>query len=110
MVDQPTSWDSLTVLLPVLMLVYAVIAARARGSFRDMLAIALCLGFSSALFVILGIGIDDFGGVDTYYTVGEAGPSYAGPWRGGSSLHPAAVGHRFAGCTDHPSLCWQDSL
>ena len=60
-----TGWVSLTVLFPVLMLVYAVIAARARGSFRDMLAIVLCLGFSSALFVILGIGIDDFGGVDT---------------------------------------------
>ena len=60
-----TGWVSLTVLLPVLMLVYAVVVARAGGTFRDVLGIALCLGFSSALFVILGIGIDDFGGVDT---------------------------------------------
>ena len=63
--EQGTGWVSLTVLLPILMLVYAVGVARAGGTFRDVLGIALCLGFSSALFVILGIGIDDFGGVDT---------------------------------------------
>ena len=70
--EQGTGWVSLTVLLPILMLVYAVGVARAGGTFGDVLGIALCLGLSSALFVILGIGIDDFGGVDTYYTVGEA--------------------------------------
>ena len=70
--EQGTHWVSLTVLLPFIMLVYAVFAARHEGTFRDVLGIALCLGFSSALFVILGIGIDAFGGVDTYYTVGQA--------------------------------------
>ena len=70
--EQGTNWVSLTILLPILMVIYAVVVARAGGTFRDVLGIALCLGFSSALFVILGIGIDDFSGVDTYYTVGEA--------------------------------------
>lgn len=40
--------------------------------FRELLGIALYLGFSSTLFVVVGIGIDDFGGVNTYYSVGEA--------------------------------------
>ena len=62
-------------LLPLLMLVYAVTVARAGGTFRDLLGVALCLGGASTLLVVLGIGIDELGGVDTYYTVGEAGMS-----------------------------------
>ena len=73
--EQGTHWVSLTVLLPILMLFYAVGVAWAGGTFRDVLGIALCLGFSNALLVMLGIGIDDFAGVDTYYTVGEAAMS-----------------------------------
>ncbi|MEE8348536.1 MAG: hypothetical protein V3R94_03130 [Acidobacteriota bacterium] len=69
--EEGTHWVSLTVLLPVIMVVYSVVVARAGGTFRDVLGIALCLGFASALFVILGIGIDGLGGVNTYYSVGE---------------------------------------
>jgi hypothetical protein len=70
---QGTHFASVTILLPILMLVYAVMIARNRGSFRDLLGVALALSLSAALFVMLGIALDDFGGIDTYYTDPEHG-------------------------------------
>ncbi len=74
--DQGTNWVSLTILLPIIMLIYAAAVARRGGTFRDLLVLAALFAFSAMLFVILGIAIDDFGGIDTYYT----GPQEANTW------------------------------
>ena len=67
--DQGTHWVSLTIMLPIIMLVYSVRVALKGGTFRDLLALAAWFAFSGMLFVMLGIAIDDFAGIDTYYTV-----------------------------------------
>ena len=67
--DQGTHWVSLTIMLPIIMLCYSVRVALKGGTFRDLLALAAWLALSGMLFVMLGIAIDDFAGVDTYYTV-----------------------------------------
>ncbi len=67
--DQGTHWVSLTIMLPVIMLCYSVAVALKGGTFRDLLALAAWFALSGMLFVMLGIAIDDFAGVDTYYTV-----------------------------------------
>jgi hypothetical protein len=66
---QGTHFTSVTILLLVLMVVYAIRAnATGMGSYRDLLGIAFTLSMSTAALIILGIAIDDFGGIDTYYT------------------------------------------
>lgn len=67
--DQGTHWVSLTIMLPIIMLCYSVRVALKGGTFRDLLALAAWFALSGMLFVMLGIAIDDFAGVDTYYTV-----------------------------------------
>lgn len=74
--DQGTNWVSLTILLPITIVIYAVAVARRGGTFRDLLVLAALFAFSAMLFVILGIAVDDFGGIDTYYT----GPQEANTW------------------------------
>ncbi len=69
--DQGTHWVSLTIMLPIIMLCYSVRVALKGGTFRDLLALAAWFALSGMLFVMLGIAIDDFAGVDTYYTVPE---------------------------------------
>jgi hypothetical protein len=54
--------------MPILMLVYSVMVARSSGSYRDLLGVAMALALPTTLFIMLGIAIDDFGGIDTYYT------------------------------------------
>ena len=65
---QGTNFASVTILMPILMLFYAIKVANSGGTYRDLLGVAMALGFSTALFIIVGIAVDDFGGVDTYYT------------------------------------------
>ena len=67
--DQGTHWVSLTIMLPIIMMCYSVAVALKGGTFRDLLALAAWFALSGMLFVILGIAIDDFGGIETYYTV-----------------------------------------
>lgn len=66
--EQATHFASVTILLPILMLVYSVMVGRSGGTYRDLLGVAMALGLSTALFIIIGIAVDDFGGIDTYYT------------------------------------------
>ncbi len=65
---QGTHFASVTIFMLILMPLYAVRVAREGGSFRDLLGVALALALPTTLFVIFGIALDDFGGVDTYYT------------------------------------------
>jgi hypothetical protein len=66
---QGTHFTSVTILMPILMIVYTMRAGSAGyGSYRDLLAIAAALALSSATFIILGIAVDTLGGIDTYYT------------------------------------------
>ncbi|MGH7496294.1 MAG: hypothetical protein ACREOO_28410 [bacterium] len=65
---QGTHFTSVTFLMLILMAVYAVMVARSGGSFRDLLGVALALALPTSLFIVLGIALDDFGGIDTYYT------------------------------------------
>ena len=66
--EQATHFASVTFLMLILMPVYAVVVARHGGSYRDLLGVALALSLSTTLFIMLGIALDDFGGIDTYYT------------------------------------------
>ena len=67
--DQGSHWVSLTIMLPIIMMGYSVAVALRGGTFRDLLALAALFAYSGMLFIILGIAIDDFAGIDTYYTV-----------------------------------------
>lgn len=63
----------------ILLVVYSVSAARRSQTYRDVLGIAAALSLSSAAIIILAIAIDDFGGIDTYYTdLGHGGE--LNPW------------------------------
>jgi len=70
---QGTHFTSVTILLLVLMVVYAFRANAAGYGYRDLLGIAFTLAMSTAALIILGILIDAFGGIDTYYTDLEHG-------------------------------------
>jgi len=66
---QGTLFTSVTILMILVMAYYAFRAASSgSGSYRDLLGIAAVIGLSTAAMIILGIAIDDFGGIDTYYT------------------------------------------
>lgn len=60
---------SLNLLLPILGIYYAYsFGQRAGTTYRDILGMAFALGLSLNVFVSIGILIDDFGGIDTYFT------------------------------------------
>jgi hypothetical protein len=63
-----TWFSSLTILVMVLTVVYAVIAERRGETYRDLLGIAVALSFTTAAIVIAAIAVDEFAGIDTYYT------------------------------------------
>jgi hypothetical protein len=63
-------------MLPFIMMGYSGAVAPRGGNFRDLLALAGLFAFSGMLFVMLGIAIDDFAGIDTYYT----GPGESNTW------------------------------
>jgi hypothetical protein len=66
---QGTFFTSVTILLPILMIVYTIRAnAAGLGSYRDLLGIAAVLTLSTAVMIMLAIAVDDFGGIETYYT------------------------------------------
>jgi len=70
---QGTNLASVTILLPIVMAVYAVKAARSGGTFRDLLGVAAALCWSTTVFIMLGIAVSTFGGIDTYYIDPEHG-------------------------------------
>lgn len=64
-----TFYTSLNVLLLVLAFYYAYsFSQRAETDYRDLLGIAFTLAVTMNVFVSLGIAIDDFGGIETYFT------------------------------------------
>ena len=64
-----THFTSVTILMPILMIVYTIRARSAGlGSYRDLLGIAAALALSTTAFIILGIAVDTLGGIETYYT------------------------------------------
>ena len=74
-----TTFTSVTILLLLLAAVYAVRVFNTGGSYRDVLGVAFVLATTAAACIILAIAIDDFGGIDTYYT----DPAHGGelnPW------------------------------
>ncbi len=71
--SQGTHFTSVTILTILLMIYYAVRANAAGYGYRDLLGIAAVIALSTAVMIILGIAIDDFGGIDTYYTDLEHG-------------------------------------
>jgi hypothetical protein len=71
---QGTHFTSVTILMPILMIVYTLRAGTAGlGSYRDLLGIAAALAISTMVFIILGIAVDTLGGIETYYTDPEHG-------------------------------------
>lgn len=65
---QGTWYSSLTILALILVVVYSAMAAFRRETYRDVLGIAAAIALSTAAIIIAAIAIDEFGGVDTYYT------------------------------------------
>jgi len=66
---QGTTFTSVTILMILVMAYYAFRAASSgSGSYHDLLGIAAVIGLSTAAMIILGILVDAFGGIDTYYT------------------------------------------
>lgn len=78
---QGTHFTSVTILMFILMVFYAIRASSSGfGGYRDLLGVAAVIGVSTAVMIMLGIAIDDFGGIDTYYTDPDHGGSF-NPWR-----------------------------
>jgi hypothetical protein len=76
---QGTHFTSVTILMILLMIYYAFRANAAGYDYRDLLGIATALAWPTTVMIILGIAIDEFGGIDTYYT----DPAHSGspnPW------------------------------
>ena len=61
-------WASVTIVQPVLMLIYTMRVIRTSGTYRDLLGFALVLTLSTLVFIAVGILIDDLAGIDSYYT------------------------------------------
>src|SRR5262249_2081040 len=59
---------SVTIVQPVLMLIYTMRVIRTSGTYRDLLGFASVLSLSMLVFIVAGILIDDFLGIDSYYT------------------------------------------
>jgi hypothetical protein len=77
---QGTHFTSVTILMILLIIYYAVRANAAGYDYRDLLGIAAAIAWPTTIMIILGIAIDDFGGIDTYYTDLEHGGSF-NPWQ-----------------------------
>jgi hypothetical protein len=65
---QGTWYSSVTILALILVVVYSALAATRRETYRDVLGIAAAISLASAAIIIVAIAIDEFGGIDTYYT------------------------------------------
>jgi hypothetical protein len=70
-----TNFASVTIVLPLLVVLYAVKTANSGGTFRDVLGVAAALSLPTTVFIILAIAIDDFGGIESYYTDPDHGGS-----------------------------------
>ena len=89
---QGTNFASVTILVPILMLFYAIKVANSGGTYRDVLGVAAALSLPTAAFIILGIALDDFGGIDTYYTdLGHGGSLNAWQHMGGHVVFSGIV-------------------
>lgn len=74
-----THFTSVTILLLLLAPFYGVKTFNTGGSYRDVLGVSFVLATTAAALIILAIAVDDFGGLDTYYT----DPAHGGnlnPW------------------------------
>jgi len=65
---QGTWYSSVTILALALVVVYSALAAGRRETYRDVLGISAAISFSNEAIIIAAIAIDEFGGIDTYYT------------------------------------------
>lgn len=66
---EQANWiTSLTLLVLALLIVYSVLAALRGETYRDLLGISAALSFTSAVLIVIVIAIDEFGGIDTFYT------------------------------------------
>jgi hypothetical protein len=96
---QGTLYTSLNILLLILAVYYAYSVGQRPGTgYRDILGLAFALAISLNVFVSIGIAVDDFGGIETYYTDlahgGELNPI----------LHIA--GHLVGATLAHTLLAW----
>lgn len=76
---QGTWYTSVSILVLILLVYYSAKAARSQQTYRDVLGIAAAIFLSSAALIIVAIAIDEFGGIDTYFT----DPAHGGelnPW------------------------------
>lgn len=71
---QGSTYTSVTLILLVAWLFYTIRAVRTPGTtYRDLLGMSAALALPTALMIIVAILIDDFAGIQTYYTDIEHG-------------------------------------
>ncbi len=64
-----TTYTSMTILLVILAVYHSYRASRKAGTtYRDVLGLVFALALSASLMITAAIVIDDFGGIDTYFT------------------------------------------
>ncbi|MFZ0431042.1 MAG: hypothetical protein WAO20_23210 [Acidobacteriota bacterium] len=66
--EQASMYASVTILSLILLVVYPVLAARRRETYRDMLGIAAAISITTAAISIIAIGVDEMSGLGTYFT------------------------------------------
>ena len=66
--EKGTLLASVTIVQPVLMLIYTMRVIRTSGTYRDLLGFAGVLSLSMLVFIVAGILVDDLLGIDSYYT------------------------------------------
>ena len=66
--EKGTLLASVTIVQPVLMLIYTMRVIRTSGTYRDVLGFAAVLSLSMLVFIVAGILVDDLLGIDSYYT------------------------------------------
>ncbi len=65
---QGTLYSSVTIMVLILVVIYSALAPSRGETYRDVLGISAAISFSSEAIIIAAIAIDEFGGIDTYYT------------------------------------------
>ncbi len=73
--DDATHLVSLAWLLLILVTVYAVPTGRRGGNWKDYLANALVLTATTQVLIVVAIAVDEFIGIDTFYTDPDHGGS-----------------------------------
>ncbi len=96
--DSGTTYTSMSILLIILGVFFAYKLSQTQGStYKDVLGTMMVLSYSNAIIVSIAILIDDFGGIETYFTA---------PGHSLESTFAHIAGHIFVAGTFMALLLW----